>query len=229
MLYELKERVYNCNMELQAKGLVVETFGNASGIDRAAGLMAIKPSGVPYTELTVNDIVLVDLNNNIVEGKLNPSSDTKTHLVLYKTFKEIGGIVHTHSTYATAWAQAKRSIPCMGTTQADYIQGEIPCTEDLSAEQISGDYEVETGNQIVKRLTQFSAEHINMILVAGHAPFTWGTSPEEALHNSILLEEIAKISFLTININPGAASLSNALLNKHFERKHGLSAYYGQK
>ena len=216
-------------MELQAKGLVVETFGNASGIDRAAGLIAIKPSGVPSKELAVQDIVLVDMNNNIVEGKLNPSSDAKTHTVLYKTFPEIGGIVHTHSTYATAWAQAKRSIPCMGTTQADYIQGEIPCTEDLSTEQISGDYEIETGNQIVKRLTQFSAEHIKMILVAGHAPFTWGADPEEALHNSILLEEIAKISFLTININPGTASLSSALLNKHYERKHGISAYYGQK
>lgn len=229
LLKELKERVYNCNMELYNKGLVVETFGNVSGLDRAKGILAIKPSGVPYKELKIENIVLVDLNNNIEEGTLNPSSDTKTHIVLYKAFPQIGGIVHTHSTFATAWAQAKKAIPCLGTTQADYIQGEIPCTEELSKEQIEGDYEIETGNQIVKRLDNLSVEQVQMILVAGHAPFTWGKDPEEALHNSILLEEIAKISLFTMTINPCSTSLSSSLLNKHYTRKHGRDAYYGQK
>jgi L-ribulose-5-phosphate 4-epimerase len=229
LLKNLRERVYNCNMELYNKGLVVETFGNASGIDRSKGILAIKPSGVPYKELKIENIVLVDLNNNIVEGTLNPSSDTKTHIVLYKAFPQIEGIVHTHSTFATAWAQAKRGIPCLGTTQADYVQGEIPCTDELSNEQIEGDYEIETGNQIVKRLNNLPVEQIQMILVAGHAPFTWGKDTEEALHNSILLEEIAKIALFTMAINPCSSSLNSNLLNKHFSRKHGSDAYYGQK
>jgi L-ribulose-5-phosphate 4-epimerase len=229
LLKELRKRVYNCNMELYNKGLVVETFGNVSGIDRSKGILAIKPSGVSYKELKIENIVLVDLNNNIEEGNLNPSSDTKTHIVLYKAFPQIGGIVHTHSTFATAWAQAKKGIPCLGTTQADYVQGEIPCTDELSKEQIDGDYEIETGNQIVKRLKNLPAEQIQMILVAGHAPFTWGKDPEEALHNSILLEEIAKISLFTMTINPCSSSLSSSLLKKHYTRKHGRDAYYGQK
>jgi L-ribulose-5-phosphate 4-epimerase len=228
-LNKLKERVYNCNMELYNKGLAIQTFGNVSGLDRESGILAIKPSGVPYKELKVENIVLVDLNNRIIEGKLNPSSDTKTHIVLYKAFPQICGVVHTHSPYATAWAQAGIPIMCFGTTHADYVQGEILCTKTLSQKQINKDYEIETGNQIVKRLKGLSYEQIQMILVAGHGPFTWGKDPESALHNSFLLEEIAKIAMFTKLINPGAKTISTALLNKHFTRKHGVNSYYGQK
>jgi L-ribulose-5-phosphate 4-epimerase len=229
LMKELKERVWKCNIDLYEQGLVKETFGNVSGIDRESGIIAIKPSGIPYKELQPDDIVLVDLDNNIVEGKLNPSSDTKTHIVLYKAFPKIGGVAHTHSTFATAWAQAKLPIPCLGTTHADYVQVDIPCTGDLSKEQIDSDYESETGNIIVETLKSVSPSDIKMILVAGHAPFTWGVNPEETLKNTIILEEIAKLAYLTIKINPLVTNLSDDLLNKHYLRKHGNEAYYGQR
>jgi L-ribulose-5-phosphate 4-epimerase len=226
---ELKELVWKCNIDLYNKNLVVHTFGNVSGVDRENGIVAIKPSGVPYSELKPKDIVLVDFGNNLVDSKLKPSSDTKTHLVLYKTFKNIGGVAHTHSTFATAWAQAKGPIPCYGTTHADHIQGEIPCTRDLSDKQINGDYETETGKQIVKKFSRLSPDEVCMILVAGHGPFTWGKDPEEAVYNTIMLEEIAKIAFITININPNAETLKQTLIDRHFLRKHGGKKYYGQK
>jgi len=225
---ELKERVWRCNRELVNQKLVIHTFGNVSGINREEGIVAIKPSGIPYDKLKNNDIVLVDLNNKIVQGKLKPSSDTKTHTLLYKTFPQIGGIVHTHSTYATAWAQAKKPIPCLGTTHADSIQGEIPCTDELTKEQIEGDYEIETGNQIILKISNNSPLDIQMVLVSGHGPFTWGKSPEEAVENNIVLEEIAKITFLTLNINPTVPNLNKHILEKHYLRKHGKNSYYGQ-
>lgn len=228
LLKELRERVWRCNMDLYNKNLVVHTFGNVSGIDRERGIMAIKPSGVPYTDLRSDDIVIVDMENNIVDSKLKPSSDTKTHLVLYKAFSNIGGVAHTHSPNATAWAQAKRTIPCYGTTHADHVQGEIPCTDDLSDEQIKNDYERETGYQIVKRFSNISPDEVGMVLVAGHGPFTWGKTPEEAVYNTIMLEEIAKISQMTLNINPNAETLKQTLIDKHYLRKHGKDPYYGQ-
>jgi L-ribulose-5-phosphate 4-epimerase len=229
LLKELKEHVWKCNMELFDKGLVAQTFGNVSGLDRESGILAIKPSGIPYSELKPEQMVLVDLNNRVIDGNLNPSSDTKTHTVLYKAFPLIGGIVHTHSTYATAWAQAKKPIPCFGTTHADYIQTEIPCTEDLSDEQIVGDYEIETGNQIVKRLWNLSYNEVQVILVAGHAPFSWGLSSQEAVQNAIMLEEIAKLALLTLELNPVSTCIKKTLLNKHYLRKHSVTAYYGQR
>lgn len=228
-LTELKRRVWKCNMQLSKRDLVIQTFGNVSGIDRERGIIAIKPSGVPYSELTPDKIVLVDLKNNVVDGSYKPSSDTKTHLTLYKSFSQIRGIVHTHSPYATAWAQAKKPIPCLGTTHADYVQGEIPCTDELSDEQIKSDYEIETGVQIVKRFDNMSAEEVEMVLVANHGPFTWGKTPEDAVSNTIILEEIAKIAFYTIVINPNVENIKKTLLDKHYLRKHGENAYYGQK
>ncbi len=226
---ELKRQVWKCNMHLSKRNLVIQTFGNVSGIDRKRGLIAIKPSGVPYSELTPDKIVLVDLENNVVDGSYRPSSDTKTHLTLYKSFPQIGGIVHTHSPYATAWAQAKKPIHCLGTTHADYVQGDIPCTDELSDEQIKSDYEIETGRQIVRRFNNLSAEDVEMVLVANHGPFTWGKTPEDAVSNTILLEEIAKIAFYTIVINPNVENIKKTLLDKHYLRKHGENAYYGQK
>jgi len=226
---ELKERVWKCNMQLSERDLVIQTFGNVSGIDRERGIIAIKPSGVPYSELTPDKIVLVDLENNVFDGSYKPSSDTKTHLTLYKSFSQIGGIVHTHSPYATAWAQAKKPIPCLGTTHADYVQGEIPCTDELSDEQIKSDYEIETGRQIVRRFNNLSAEDVEMVLVANHGPFTWGKTPEDAVSNTVLLEGIAKIAFYTIVINPNVENIKKILLDKHYLRKHGENAYYGQK
>lgn len=225
---ELKDIVLKCNLDLVKNNLVVHTFGNASGFDKERGVVAIKPSGVPYDKLAKDDIVIVDLDNKIVEGKLNPSSDTKTHTLLYKTYPELGGVVHTHSTYATAWAQARKPIPCMGTTHADYVQGEIPCTGELTEEQIKGDYELETGNQIIQRLSNMSPLKVGMILVSGHAPFTWGVTPEEAVTNMILLEEIARMAYITLGIDPKAMPLNKNLLDKHYLRKHGDKAYYGQ-
>jgi len=226
---ELKRRVWKCNMQLSKRDLVIQTFGNVSGIDRERGIIAIKPSGIPYSELTPDKIVLVDLENNLVDSSYRPSSDTKTHLTLYKSFSQIGGIVHTHSPYATAWAQAKKPIPCLGTTHADYVQGEIPCTDELSDEQIKSDYEIETGRQIVRRFNNLSAEDVEMVLVANHGPFTWGKTPEDAVSNAVLLEEIAKIAFYTIVINPNVENIKKILLDKHYLRKHGENAYYGQK
>ncbi|HSD63735.1 MAG TPA: L-ribulose-5-phosphate 4-epimerase AraD, partial [Ignavibacteriaceae bacterium] len=203
---DLKERVWKCNMELFEKNLVVHTFGNVSGIDRKEGIIAIKPSGVSYKTIKPEDIVLVDFDNKIIEGKLKPSTDFKTHLVLYKSYKNIGGVAHTHSPFATAWAQAKKNIPCFGTTHADHIQGDIPCTKDLTGKQISGDYETETGNQIVEKLSD--SENPGMILVAGHGPFTWGINSEQAVYNTMMLEEIAKIAWYTIAIDPNVKPIS---------------------
>lgn len=228
-LTELKDRVWKSNMELFKKNLVVHTFGNVSGFDKQKGVMAIKPSGVAYSELTSDMIVLVDLENQVIDSRLKPSSDTKTHLVLYKANPEIGGVAHTHSPYATAWAQSNQSVPCLGTTHADYCRGEIPCTSKLSKEQIDGDYETETGEQIIKKIKNCSLDKLEMILVAGHGPFTWGESPEKAVHNTELLEEICKIALFTKIINPGVKHLDSNLLDKHFLRKHGSKSYYGQE
>jgi len=223
-LKELKEKVWRCNMALFKNNLVVQTFGNVSAIDRDKGIIAIKPSGVPYSELTPNKIVLVDLNNEIIKSNLKPSSDTSTHLVLYNSFSQIGGIVHTHSPYATAWAQAKRPIPCLGTTHADFIQGEIPVTDELTDDQIRGNYEIETGNQIIKKFKNISPEDVEMVLVANHGPFTWGKTAEEAVDNTVILEELAKISLFTILIEPDVKGIKKSLLNKHYLRKHGKNA-----
>jgi len=228
-LKDLKERVWRCNKELPQLGLVIRAFGNVSGIDRAKGFVAIKPSGVPYNDLTVDDIVIVDLDDNIVEGKLRPSSDTKTHTHLYRSFPDIGGIVHTHSTYAVAWAQAMKPIPIMGTTHADLLATNIPCTALMSDEMIQGDYERETGKQIVDAFTAGSYKVIPMVLVAGHGPFTWGETPEKALYHSQMLEELAKIALLTLQINPSTPRLKKTLVDKHFKRKHGPDSYYGQE
>jgi L-ribulose-5-phosphate 4-epimerase len=225
---EIKRRVYDCNMELPRLGLVIYTFGNASAIARNEGIIAIKPSGVSYDVLHPEDMVIVDLQGKTVEGELNPSSDTKTHLVLYNNFPEIGGVTHTHSTYAVAWAQAARPIPILGTTHADHLHIDIPCTEFMTQEMIQGDYEVETGNQIIKTFSDLSYQEVEMVLVAGHGPFTWGKTPEQAVYNSVMLEELAKMALLTLQINPNMSPLDEALIQKHYQRKHGAHAYYGQ-
>ena len=226
---ELKEIVWECNMALPKQGVVIYTFGNVSAIDRNKGVVAIKPSGVPYEELKVEEIVIVDLDNNIVEGDLKPSSDTKSHIVLYKNFPEIGGVVHTHSTYATAWAQAMKPIPILGTTHADHLAFDIPCTEPMADEKIKGNYEEETGNQIVDRFKNLNYEEIPMVLVACHGPFTWGQTPEKAVYNSVILEELAKMALFSLQINPDVPCMKKTLIDKHYQRKHGKNAYYGQK
>ena len=228
-LKELEERVYEANMELPRRNLVIYTFGNASGIDRERGIFAIKPSGIPYEELTPDSMVLVDLENNVVESCLNPSSDTKTHAVLYKNFHEIGGIVHTHSTYATAWAQACKPVPCLGTTHADHVPGDIPCTDILADEKIEADYEEETGNIILESFRQLSYKEVQMVLVARHGPFTWGETPEKAVYNSVVLEQLAKMALLTTFADQSVQPLKETLVQKHFYRKHGSGATYGQE
>lgn len=226
----LKEQVYEANMEIPREELAIVTFGNVSGIDRAEGVVAIKPSGVPYHRLKVEDIVIVDLDNALVEGNMRPSSDTKTHTLLYKSFPTIGGVCHTHSTYAVAWAQAIRPIPNLGTTHADHLTASIPVTEVMSDERIRRDYELETGNQILDLFGdgKLSYEEVEMVLVACHGPFTWGKDPAKAIYNSIVLEEIAKMAYLTLQINPSAATIKQSLIDKHYFRKHGKDAYYGQ-
>lgn len=226
----LKEQVYEANMEIPREELAIVTFGNVSGIDRAEGVVAIKPSGVPYHRLKVEDIVVVDLDNALVEGNMRPSSDTKTHTLLYKSFPSIGGVCHTHSTYAVAWAQAIRPIPNLGTTHADHLTVPIPVTEIMSDEMIQRDYELETGNQILDLFARegLSYEEVEMVLVACHGPFTWGKDPAKAIYNSIVLEEIAKMAYLTLQINPSAAAIKQSLCDKHYFRKHGKDAYYGQ-
>jgi len=230
-LKDLKEEVYKSNIELVKKNLVTHTFGNVSGIDRTGGIVAIKPSGISYEELTAEDMVLVDLEGNIIDGSLGPSSDTKTHLLLYKEFSGIGGIVHTHSRYATAFAQAKRSIPCLGTTHADYFYGQVPCTKVISDEQIAKDYEKETGSLIVDKFKNENIDYhsIKACLVASHGPFTWGKDCREAVFISTILEEIAQMSLFSLIINPNITNIKKALLDKHYLRKHGKDAYYGQK
>ena len=226
----IRHAAYKANMQLSNLGLVIFTFGNVSAVDRALGVFAIKPSGVPYKDLTPGKMVIVDFDCNVVKGKLRPSSDTKTHAVLYRHWENIGGIAHTHSTYATAWAQSQRSIPIYGTTHADHNTVDIPCAPPMSDEMIEGDYEHETGNQIIYCLKQkgLSYEEIEMILVGNHAPFTWGKTAEKAVYNSAILESIAQIAYLTEQINSNASRLKDALIKKHFSRKHGPEKYYGQ-
>jgi L-ribulose-5-phosphate 4-epimerase len=226
---ELKREVFEANMELNRRNLVVYTWGNVSQIDRAKGVIAIKPSGVSYEVMTSDDIVIVDLENNIVDGKMRPSSDTKTHTHLYRHFESIGGVTHTHSTYATAWAQTQQAIPCYGTTHADYAYGEIPCTAVMSDEQIERDYEEETGVQITDCFKTRSPKEVPMVIVAGHAPFTWGKSGADAVYHAVILEEIARMAYLTKTLQPNTAALKQGIVDKHYLRKHGKNAYYGQK
>ena len=226
----IQQEAYEANMQLPKLGLVLFTFGNVSAADRALAVFAIKPSGVPYDELTPAKMVIVDFDANIVEGTLRPSSDTKTHAVLYKHWNKINGIAHTHSTYATAWAQAQRDIPIFGTTHADHNTVDIPCASPMSDEMIQGDYEYETGFQIMNCFKEkgLSYEEVEMILAGNHAPFTWGKSAAKAVYNSAVLESIAQMAYLTETINSNASRLKDALIKKHFERKHGLNSYYGQ-
>ncbi len=228
-LKELREEVLEANLELVRRGLVLYTFGNASGISREDALVAIKPSGVPYETMKPEDLVVVDLEGKIVEGSLRPSSDLPTHLILYKAFSGIGGIAHTHSSAATAWAQAQKEIPCFGTTHADYFYGPVPVTKPLSSAEIRSDYEVNTGHAIVRRFKKLDPLQVPAVLVAGHAPFCWGRSPAEAAHIAVILEQIAAMAFQTINTNPKVRPISRHLHDKHFLRKHGSGAYYGQK
>lgn len=227
---KIKEEAYRANMQLPKLGLVLFTFGNVSVADREAGVFAIKPSGVPYDELTPASMVIVDFDGKTVKGKLRPSSDTLTHSVLYKHWEKIGAIVHTHSTYATAWAQAQRDIPIYGTTHADHTTVNIPCAAPMPDEMISGNYEQQTGFQIINCFKEkdLSYEEVEMMLVGNHAPFTWGKTADKAVYNAAVLEEIAKMSYLTEQINPDALTLKDALIKKHFERKHGPDSYYGQ-
>ena len=227
MLEALKEEVFKANLDLVKHGLVIFTWGNVSGIDRESGLVVIKPSGVSYESMKAEDMVVVDLDGNIVEGKLKPSSDTATHLVLYKAFPEVGGIVHTHSTYATSWAQAGRDIPNIGTTHADYFKDEIPCTRQMTKEEIEGKYELETGNVIVERFNNINASYTPGVLVNNHGPFAWGKDAHYAVHNAVVLEQVAKMAFISFNVNPDL-KMNEDLIKKHFFRKHGPGAYYGQ-
>jgi len=224
----LKETAWRCNMELHALALAVRTFGNASAVDRERGVIAIKPSGVPYSDLRPEMMVVVDLDNAVVEGALRPSSDTRTHTLLYRHFASIGGVVHTHSPYATAWAQARRPVPVLGTTHADHLPEPIPCTAPLSDRAIRGDYEEETGKIIVKTFARRSYQDVPMVLVAGHGPFAWGATAESAVEHSFMLEELAKMAYFTLTINPSARPLKRSLIDKHFRRKHGPGSYYGQ-
>jgi len=229
ILQALREQVLEANLEIVRRGLVLYTFGNASGIDREQGIVAIKPSGVPYETMRASDIVLVDLEGRLVQGVLRPSSDLPTHLVLYRAFPNVGGIVHTHSRAATSWAQAGREIPCLGTTHADYFHGPVPVTSALSPEEIAGDYETNTGHLIVKQFENVDPLHTPAVLVAGHAPFCWGATPEDAAHIAVILEEIAVMALNALSINPQAGTLARPLHDKHFFRKHGPGASYGQK
>ena len=227
----IRESAFKANMELPKLGLVLFTFGNVSAADRKKKVFAIKPSGVPYEQLTPEKMVIVDFEGNTVDGALRPSSDTRTHAVLYKHWENIGGIVHTHSTYATAWAQAQRDIPVFGTTHADHATVDIPCAPPMSDEMIRGNYEYETGFQIRNclRARQLSYQDVEMILVGNHAPFTWAKTPEKAVYNSAVLESIAQMAYFTLQINPEAPRLKDSLIKKHFERKHGPDSYYGQQ
>jgi L-ribulose-5-phosphate 4-epimerase len=228
-LMSLREEVLEANLELVRRGLVFFTFGNASGISREEGLVVIKPSGVPYETMKAEDLVVVNLEGESVEGKLRPSSDLPTHLVLYKAFPTLGGVAHTHSRSATSWAQAHREIPCFGTTHADYFHGPVPVTKPLTSAEINKDYELNTGLAIVRCLGKRNPLNVPVVLVAGHAPFCWGKSPAEAAHNAVLVEEVATMALQTLAANPKARPISKVLHEKHFFRKHGKSAYYGQK
>jgi len=229
MLEKLKQVVLEANLELPKKGLITYTWGNVSGIDREKGLVVIKPSGVPYDELKLEHLVVVDLQGNVVEGNLNPSSDTPTHLEIYNNFKEVGGVVHTHSRWATLWAQAGKGIPALGTTHADYFYGEIPCTRVMTAEEIQGMYEEETGKVIIETFNGINPNYVPAVLVNNHGPFTWGKDAHEAVHNAVVLEEVAMMAYYTCSLTPNIKPISQVLLDKHFLRKHGANAYYGQK
>ncbi|HOO27063.1 MAG TPA: L-ribulose-5-phosphate 4-epimerase [Lachnospiraceae bacterium] len=228
MLKRLKEQVYEANMALPKYGLVTFTWGNVSGIDREKGLFVIKPSGVEYDSLKPEDMVVVDLEGEIVEGNYKPSSDTPTHLELYKAFPEIGGIVHTHSSFATSWAQSGRGIPCYGTTHADYMYGEIPCARSLTAEEIHSEYEKNTGLLIIETFKEKDVMAVPAVLCANHGPFTWGKNAKEAVHNAVVLEEVAKMAYRTELINTDVQPAPQVLQDKHYYRKHGANAYYGQ-
>lgn len=230
MYQQIKQAAYDANMQLPKLGLVLFTFGNVSVADHSKKVFAIKPSGVPYEDLTVEKIVVVDFNNNIIEGTLRPSSDTKTHAVLYSNWDHIGSIVHTHSTYATAWAQSQRAIPIYGTTHADHNTVDIPCAPPMDDSMIEGDYEYQTGLQIINHFNSldFNYKEVEMVLVGNHAPFTWGKDANKAVYNAAVLEELARMAYLTEQINPSAPKLKDALIKKHYERKHGADSYYGQ-
>lgn len=227
MLEELKEQVFQANLDLIKHGLVLFTWGNASGINREKGLVIIKPSGISYDKMQPKDMVVLNLYGQVIEGDLKPSSDSASHLVLYRQFKNIGGVVHTHSEWATTWAQAGKGIPAIGTTHADYFYGEIPCTRKMTNEEIEGEYELETGKVIVERFSELDSEQIPGVLVNNHGPFTWGKDVNDAVHNSVVLEEVAKTTFNSLQLNP-EITIDKVLLDKHFLRKHGKDAYYGQ-
>ncbi|MGO1244867.1 MAG: L-ribulose-5-phosphate 4-epimerase [Sphingobacterium sp.] len=231
MYKSIKEEAFHCNMQLPKLGLVLFTFGNVSVADRDKGVFAIKPSGVPYEDLSPEQMVIVDFEGNTVEGNLRPSSDTKTHAVLYKRWEDIGGITHTHSTYGTAWAQSQRPIPIFGTTHADHLTTDIPCAPPMSDEMILGNYEYETGFQIINHFEQEKLDYreVEMVLVGNHAPFAWGKTGEKSVYNSAVLETVAQMAMLTEQINPQAPRLKEALIKKHYDRKHGGQAYYGQE
>ena len=230
MYQQIKQAAYDANMQLPQLGLVLFTFGNVSVADHSKKVFAIKPSGVPYEDLTPEKMVIVDFNNNIIEGTLRPSSDTKTHAVLYSNWENIGSIVHTHSTYATAWAQSQRAIPIYGTTHADHNTVDIPCAPPMDDSMIEGDYEYQTGLQIINHFNalNFNYKEVEMVLVGNHAPFTWGKDANKAVYNAAVLEELARMAYLTEQINPSAPKLKDALIKKHYERKHGADSYYGQ-
>jgi len=242
MLEELKAKVCKANLDLVKHGLVLFTWGNVSAIDRESGLVVIKPSGVSYDNMKPADMVVVDLDGKVVEGDLNPSSDTPTHVVLYRAFPDIGGVVHTHSTYATAWAQAGRDIPNIGTTHADYFHDDIPCTRDMRKEEVFSEYEKETGNVIVERFKGLNPNDTPAVLVRNHGPFAWGTDADNAVHNAVVLEEVAKMAFIAMTVHSGFTgakrnpyqadpkpTMNNLLIEKHYSRKHGPNAYYGQR
>jgi len=231
MLKTLREQAYEANMEIQRQKLAIYTWGNASAFDSGKGIFAIKPSGVDYDELTPEKMVLVDLEGEVVEGELKPSSDTKTHLVLYREFSGIFGVTHTHSPYAVAWAQAERPVPVFGTTHADYCAFEIPCTAFMNQQEVKNNYELETGKLIINTFKNGGLDHsqIKMTLVAGHGPFTWGDSAAQAVYHSVILEEVCKMALFTVTIRPDAKPLPDHIIRKHWERKHGENAYYGQK
>ena len=230
MLENLKELVCKANLELPKYGLITFTWGNVSGIDRESGLVVIKPSGVSYDGMTAEDMVVVDLDGKVVEGKWKPSSDTATHVALYKAFPSLGGVVHTHSRWATTFAQAKKGIPAFGTTQGDYFYGEIPCTRLMTPAEIAGEYELETGNVIIETFKErnIDAAQVPAVLVASHGPFAWGKDPMDAVHNAVVLEEVAFMAFNAMQLTPGLEPMQQELLDKHYLRKHGANAYYGQ-
>lgn len=228
-MQQLKQQVFAANLDLPRHGLVTFTWGNVSAIDRARGLVAIKPSGVAYETMTVDDIVVVDMKGNVVEGRLRPSSDTATHLALYRRYPSLGGVVHTHSTHATAWAQAGLAIPALGTTHADYFLGDIPCTRALTEEEVQSEYELNTGKVIIETLKESDPLHTPGMVVYQHGPFAWGKSAHDAVHNAVVMEEVARMAWIARGINPDLKSIDDYLMAKHFMRKHGSHAYYGQK